>query len=438
MRRAHPLPARARRNAAWAGLCALVSLLLLAGCPSPVELPAQQPVADSDMGSYATAVPPLGLVPDPAAASCNFNLPATGLPGALARLNQLRLMGGLAPLGGSGRLQAAAVAHANYLLANHLSGHDESPELRGFFGARPLDRFAAAGYSAADQADLGMHGEIVAAGHIANEADSVDFLMSIPYHRMVALDHEARDAGAARPCNAAGQGFEVIDIGALKGSGPGPLTAPAVWPPDGATGVWTMMGRENPNPLAPAEWCDPDCPGYPASVQVPASRAGSVNVLNVARFSIVRRGGSEVPVRVLGRDDPIVAHARHWAVAIPLQPLQPGATYDVLFSGSDNAGAFSKAWSFTTSAAHLRMTDSQAMADGVALHYDAAAPFIQSYRLAVSDECRTAGAQVRLTVGSRVARLTLQQRPQTACNVWVTVTGRVAHETTTTLVSLAP
>ena len=370
---------------------------------------------------------------------CNYNLRATGWPDALSRLNSLRAQAGLPALAANERIVRAAADHAAYLVKNNGGDHAETPGRAGFRGETTFDRLVSAGYFNADRSNLRTYSEIVATENLSNEVDVIDFMVSLPYHRALAFDPSPREAGADRHCGDTGAGTLVVDLGSTRAVGIGTLDAPVVWPADGATGVWVIMGKELPNPLAPAVWCEPVCPGYPASIQV-APRLGNsgANALDVGRFTIAQRGGEPVAVRVLDRHDRNLAYAPNWALAVPLQPLAPGTTYDVSFSGSDRGGAVNKNWSFTTSTVPLRLAGTEPVGDGVVLRFDGAAPFLEGYTLDLSEACWDAGLVAKLSVGSRAAKITVAQRPNVACEITVTVQSRVTAEALQTVLTIAP
>jgi hypothetical protein len=370
---------------------------------------------------------------------CNYNLRATGWPDALTRLNSLRAQAGLPALATNERIARAAADHAAYLVKNNGGDHFETPGRPGFRGETTFDRLVSAGYFNADRSNLRTYSEIVATENLSNEVDVIDFMVSLPYHRALAFDPSPREAGADRPCGDAGAGTLVVNLGSTRAVGMGTLDVPLVWPADGATGIWVIMGKEFPNPMAPAAWCEPVCPGYPASIQV-APRLGNsgANALDVGRFTITRRGGEPVAVRVLDRHDRNLAYAPTWALAVPTQPLTPGAVYDVSFSGSDRSGAVNKNWSFTTSTVPLRLAGTELVSDGVVLRFDGAAPFLEGYVLDLSEACWDAGLVARLSVGSRAAKITVARRPSVACEITVTVQSRVTAEALKTVLTIAP
>jgi len=103
-------------------------------------------------------------------------------------LNEIREAMGMNTLLYNERLAQAAQAHADYLVANHASSHDEIEGLKGFTGAKPVDRAWRAGYHSSQVTEnLSTQNQSAKA--------SIDGLFGAIYHRFGFLDVSIDEAG---------------------------------------------------------------------------------------------------------------------------------------------------------------------------------------------------------------------------------------------------
>ncbi|MGB1110300.1 MAG: CAP domain-containing protein, partial [Gammaproteobacteria bacterium] len=116
---------------------------------------------------------------------------------AYAILNDIRAAAGLAPLSHDARLEAAALGHARYLVANDSASHDQSPGGRKFTGERPAQRAVAAGYASRLVSENLSKGDDRVLG-------SLQGLMAAIYHRFGFLDPEMTHIGIG----VSGEGIE--------------------------------------------------------------------------------------------------------------------------------------------------------------------------------------------------------------------------------------
>ncbi len=107
---------------------------------------------------------------------------------ARAAVNSIREAMQMQTLSQNEQLNAAAQAHADYLVLNHESSHDEIEGHRGFTGIRPLDRAFYAGYNAAYVSEN-------LSTKNANAQSSVDGLFSAIYHRFGFLSPSIDEMG---------------------------------------------------------------------------------------------------------------------------------------------------------------------------------------------------------------------------------------------------
>lgn len=252
---------------------------------------------------------------------------------AVRQINWRRSMVGLPPLAAQPALGLAAQRHSRYLSANATTGHGEIRGLAAFSGATVADRLTAANYP------WQTYGEVVSAGQ-ATGPWAIEALMEAIYHRFGMLRSDITETGAgfddAHPIY---QTIFTMDMGAQQRmdarAGQGWL---GTYPADGQARVPIdfYSDTESPDPMPGVNRV-----GYPVSVH-----GASSETLAVGRFEL-STGGMPVPAHLLQSSSDSNT-PRYAAALVPLQPLQPGQTYQVLFSGSSAGQAVSRSWSFTT------------------------------------------------------------------------------------------
>jgi len=100
---------------------------------------------------------------------------------ALNLLNEIREAVGMNTLVYNEYLEAAAQAHADYIVRNNVTSHHESPGLPGFTGKTPADRAMYAGYLSRQVTEN-------LSAHNQDARSSIDGLFSAIYHRLGFLD----------------------------------------------------------------------------------------------------------------------------------------------------------------------------------------------------------------------------------------------------------
>lgn len=259
---------------------------------------------------------------------------------AVRQINWRRSMVGLPPLAAQSALTLAAQRHSRYLSANATLGHGETRGLVSFSGATVADRLTAANYP------WQTYGEVISAGQ-ATGPWAIEALMEAIYHRFGMLRSDITEAGGgfddAHPDY---QTIFTMDMGAQQRmdarAGQGWL---GTYPAHGQDQVPIdfYSDTESPDPMAGVNRV-----GYPVSVH-----GASSETLTVSRFEL-SAGGAAVPTHLMqsGSDSNTPRYA---AALVPLQPLQPGQTYQVAFAGNSGGQAVNRTWSFTTApAANIR------------------------------------------------------------------------------------
>jgi uncharacterized protein YkwD len=293
--------------------------------PSPRPLPAQMSVPD-----------PVGYDVDHLAA---FN-----------RINELRLAAGLGMLAQDTRLDRAAQGHANWEVANGQFSHLETADSPAFAGVNWWDRALVAGYTISGGAEVISYGD--------DPTSSVDYLMNIIYHRRALLEFDPVDVGIGWvatdelpvPEPLVVDFSSPLDNGARSGGQLSQSWANGVviWPLDGATGVATHMGNEEPNPVSTLEV---GALGTPASISTCKDCE-----LRVGTFSILEEpGNAAVPsVQLARQSDPNGLIPKSFVALIPTNGLKVNTKYTVVFEGSivpigtSVSVPYERSWSFTT------------------------------------------------------------------------------------------
>lgn len=311
--------------------------------------------------------PNVGTTPAPSAP-----LPATqtGAKGEMYDyINQFRMNGGFGALAADGRLEAAAQAHADYLMTHFYKNgvpdpilftlnsagiphaHFEESTRAGFTGAVPNDRLRAAGYQPMTSLEVSASQFGASVGAEPSMKACVDTFMNTVFHRAGLLDTATDNIGigigaAVRDSN----GFVLRNCVLNLASQSAPRTLPAQWigvvPYASQTGVATKMLTEVPDP-APTIAIE----GYPVSLQIP-----SAYTLNVESFTLAESNGQQVSVVIVTRVQSILLRANE-AYLVPNGALRANTTYTATFSGTaaptvagQTAWSVNKTWSFTTGA----------------------------------------------------------------------------------------
>ncbi len=243
--------------------------------------------------------------------------------GMLRYLNDLRGSVGATAAREDSHVDAAAQAHANYLMLNGIIGHFETAGAPGYTGNAPRDRLAAQGYFATFVSEV--------AASYPGWQNAMTELWAAPYHRLGMLHPHNVVAGWGHSSGEATVGDFVYDFGA---------SAPVVRSPaPGAVGVPTSWsGNESPNPLPAGA---PRPVGYPIMIVEPSARTTALRGASLVRAS----DGAGVAL-YLGTQQ----FESDYAFVIPQRPLSPGTMYRVHFDLTVAGQATAEEWTFTTSA----------------------------------------------------------------------------------------
>lgn len=285
------------------------------GTPSPPPAPSPAPST-----SIVTQVPPATY-----AAGSNELL-------AFNRLNAERARCGFGLLAQNAKLDQAAQNHRAYLVANQVSGHNETAGQTGFTGATPQDRAMAAGYN-------GNVGEAVTTGIFSapqtfGDGDrQVLGLISLPYHAFLVTD-------GTLEIGLSWGGSAFVAVPAFPAGKPA-QTAPGVrtYPCDGSTNVRHIAVTEVPNPF----------PTEPGATWGPAISVFGESV-RVTTATVTGPNGSVAIKAVYGDGqtvDPNGICKGNRACVIPVA-LAENTSYQVNIAGTQAGTPFTKAFTFTT------------------------------------------------------------------------------------------
>ncbi|QYY27901.1 CAP domain-containing protein [Cupriavidus pinatubonensis] len=318
------------------------------------------------------------MAPPPTARAPQTNVPAPTYVAGSGRLvmfqalNDVRDALGVGLLAQDAALDTAAQAHAEYLQANRIVGHDEASANAGYYADTPLARARKAGAP-----DTEWIGEVAAAQGAgvdvaADARGCFDQWYSTVYHLQGVIDNAESVGVGFVPARNGWFSTCVLMFGTSTAVPPGPQAnstpyaggqqmathAIVTIPRAGEVAVQPGFnaGGEQPNP-AP----DLSAPGRPLMVYVNGANG---EVLTVSSFRLFDGTGAEVPTRALVSEaakpgsmgsavaDPNGQYLRRNAVfLLPLAPLKSGATYTVSFAGARAGTPLSTSWSFTTVAA---------------------------------------------------------------------------------------
>lgn len=318
-------------------------------------------------GGGAATTPPVVVTPpvdvnaqQPAAPAPTYTA-AGGNAAVYTDVNNLRSQIGSGQLTQSAALDAAALAHWNYINTDDgslLKSHAETAGVAGFTGADPTARALAAGYRGAVAESMFGQNQAVDAWSTcaAAWANSV-------YHVAV-LFSNARDIGMAAGTTKAYPAYGkytvcVLEVGLATGDAdqlPAEGTV-RVYPYSGQTGVPLVFlnHTESPTPLPEfAELGAPISLNFKAKPATTAAPVIAISQLSVAPTA----GGSALAARILVNNiassgPPVTADSNqdvYTASLLPTARLAASTSYTVSFAGTVNGKAVAKTWSFTTAA----------------------------------------------------------------------------------------
>ncbi|WP_183027867.1 hypothetical protein [Variovorax sp. UMC13] len=304
--------------------------------------------------------PPLGGTLQATAAAPTYPS-GSGELAAFNQLQKVRTGCGFGALNQNAKLDAASLAHVNYLLedssANTLTvGHTETPSNAFFTGARPQDRASAAGYGENVSEILSAKARTFLASDAGQAPGDAAFglmamqgLLNTVAHLSAAMSG-ARSVGLAdgtRRFDSTQNGFALTTLqyrfGALLGAQEGTQLLGAgnvAHYPCAATQDAEYAfapATEAPNPF-PAITDTAALVGPPIYL-----RADAGALLKVDSFGMKTSSGTTVPVRT-----DVGAIQGHEFFMVPRDPLQSASVYTVNFKGSANGQAFDRTFSFRT------------------------------------------------------------------------------------------
>lgn len=363
------LPTAAKVSAALISLCCLSSLSLTGcggggatGAGTSAIQPPQPPFASASP-TVPPTVPPTAM--DDHALQLSAPPPVyqdTALLSAYAAIDAARRALGVGVLNQSTGADAAAQAHANYIIARFAEGdffaanHTENPAKSGYTGTNAGDRVRFAGVAAVEVGE-NLSSIVQVDGATDNEpgARSVAALLTAPYHRALFFDSLTSIGIGHASARLKGEGgvnnILVYNLIVPQGKSrqlPAP-TWVGVWPVDGATDTPYEFGTEEPNPIPVNQG---RCGGYPISVYVRTGQVLTTKSLTLQETV----SGATVPMQVStkGNDaNPAFAQANSM-YGIPFRPLKLATTYTVHFTGDNNGMAIDKTWRFTTVSRNLK------------------------------------------------------------------------------------
>ncbi|MEO5901124.1 MAG: CAP domain-containing protein [Ilumatobacteraceae bacterium] len=245
--------------------------------------------------------------------------------GWLQSVNYFRSIAGLGPVTEDPNLDAAATAHACYMVLNDIT-HEEDP-------AKP-------GYTTAG-AEAGSHSNVAVSSRIdASDRSFVELWMTGPYHAVGVLRPGLHSVGFGRcdrtdtPKWRSGATLNVLDG---LGEAYVPPAQPILFPGNGTTTNLNRFLVESPDPLEACQWTGGA--GLPVLAMMPESTVGATGTIT----------GSDGPLETCvvsaanttGVANQILA-GDHVVVVIPRAPLRDGR-YEVTV----HTDARDVTWSFT-------------------------------------------------------------------------------------------
>ena len=309
--------------------------------------------------SSPTAVTPVAAT-QPSAISANL---VTSVPtiafasadkkAAYDKLNAVRSTCGTGLLAYNAQLETAGQYHDDFVGANFAAhpdayAHIENAAYPGFKGATPGDRIALAGYPAnggGGEDFTGSNNQATA------QVDAIDALLGSVYHLQSIFGSGNYDVGiATAQLSGTTSSVTVLELAAKSTPLQDIGSADFVSYPCAGNAVKTSafgVGRESPDPLPGHDYTTNPI-GQPIYVRL---RSGQTLV--ISGFTVTNTVGN-VPVAqaalLTKANDPNNFLGINEAVFIPNGPLTIGATYSVTVTGTNNGTAFTKTFTFTTTA----------------------------------------------------------------------------------------
>ncbi|BDT74076.1 hypothetical protein os4_36290 (plasmid) [Comamonadaceae bacterium OS-4] len=269
-------------------------------------------------------------------------------------LNAERTQCGFGTINQNAYVDAAAIAHANWMLVNWVYSHfeDQSAYPTGFTGTNGGDRIRFQGYT-----DFGGYADNISivqstSSKAGRGVISLRTLMSAPFHARTLLDGY-RDFGVGIRSNTdtgtVNRGvFAQYNLAYTNGQGMQYQASSEVltYPCQGTSGVNYRLTGEDPNPV-PGRNLATNPLGHPIIIK---ARAGNSLQISSATMTVVGTGAN-VALRGAAQtkaDDTTGKFLENEAYVIPDGPLAPNTTYRVLISGTNAQVPFSKDFQFST------------------------------------------------------------------------------------------
>ena len=278
---------------------------------------------------------------------------------AFSRLNAERNFCGFGVLAQNASLDKAALAHANWQIANNTFGHYETAGTVGFTGVYPEDRIVAAAYGAASS--FSATDEI---GFVVGQNTKLGYgntgmrsLLNAPYHA-AGLLKGYRDGGVSvRNDTDSSSTFGarlVLQVNLATKNTDGAQTVDnstvLTYPCEGSVGVNKQLTNETPNPV-PGRNLATNPLG--SSVQV-LIREGNTLAISGATMIKVATGASVLlRTPVTAANDPNTTANGSYLKSnqgfiSADAPLDGNTKYQVTVNGTNNGVAFSRTFMFTT------------------------------------------------------------------------------------------
>ncbi len=253
------------------------------------------------------------------------------------------------------KIDQAATAHSNYLIAQNDLSHYETAGKQGFTGVDPWARMAAAGYlnnpfGSTEVANIVRVYQ--AGGKLAAVTATAVQLLSGPYHMSGILGSVGHsDVGIGIPESDRGRGFFsgilIADFGTPIADRQQSLASGDVrtYPCEGTTGTSYKLTGEDPNPV-PGRFLDTNPIGQPIFVM--AARGHTLTIMDVTLTGPDGRSLAVLPTLNSATDKAGRFIEKHYAAIMPDKPMLPMTTYKVLINGKDNNTPFTRQFTFTT------------------------------------------------------------------------------------------
>jgi uncharacterized protein YkwD len=272
----------------------------------------------------------------PASAPQNVSATGDATADSIAFVSAVRHNVGLNQLTVDQKLVTSSLNHANYLVLNQATGHNETQGLPGYTGQSPFTRSDA------------VFGEVTIAGDIrafATSLTGVTSLFDAPFHRFLMLEGYA-SLGVGASTSATWEAVNIDFGGYSSVVGDTQLVA---YPYSGQTGVparW--FAAENPNPFASQPQYQNTYVGYPVTIQ--AKLTGHLSSVSI---KLTDSGGNDVPCFQPTPDGN--AEITNGAMCIPYTALKGNTAYSVHVTGvlkalHGDTHPIDVTWSFTTEA----------------------------------------------------------------------------------------